>query len=444
MRYLIITYDGTALPIAYKLKQEGNEVYVFQVENEKDTLIEGEKYMPEPQKKKDLRLKLYKGIIDKITFSEAIELCKFFKLGEIFIFFDDNSTYKYAEILKEYNHHGIYPSKTERMLEINRKLAKDFVNRYYEFISKEIIAEFHNVKEAISFIKKYNIQFVVKPLTDELQTFVPETDDLNETISYLESNKEYEKVGFILENKINKPVEFAPQIVFYDGKPIYTNICIENKKIGAGNVGYTTGCSQDFIYNTPLTSPMNLIAFPDVIFQIAKQKRGMFIFDAGLIIDRNNNKVYFTEFCPNRIGVNAFFTEISQLSSITEYFEKIVRGENPFTAGVCSASIRLFRMEPEDEDVYRKEKITYNSLYDKHIYFWNIYKEDKVLYTGGTDIAAVADKIDNFNDIFKLERIIETIKYPNKYYRPAFDFISYDYETSIPNRFNYLRDLKLI
>ncbi len=42
MKYIFLTFSGLALPIAYKLQQEGHEVIVGQIEDIKDYVMEEE------------------------------------------------------------------------------------------------------------------------------------------------------------------------------------------------------------------------------------------------------------------------------------------------------------------------------------------------------------------------------------------------------------------
>ena len=94
-------------------------------------------------------------------------------------------------------------------------------------------------------------------------TVVPQSDDADiareNLIGALTTAKrgEYESMGYILELKITNPVEITPQLVFYDGKPVFSDICIENKPIGAGSIGNMTGCSGNLVFKTKLSDEIN-------------------------------------------------------------------------------------------------------------------------------------------------------------------------------------------
>src|SRR5205085_11948748 len=96
---------------------------------------------------------------------------------------------------------------------------------------------------------------------------------------------------------------------------------IENKPIGAGNLGPQTGCAQDLVFPIPLTSPVVKLAFPPIVYQMAKDRGGLFVWDASLLMDPRTGALFFGEFCPNRFGYNALFTEVCQAGSVQEFFE---------------------------------------------------------------------------------------------------------------------------
>jgi hypothetical protein len=62
------------------------------------------------------------------------------------------------------------------------------------------------------------------------------------------NQKLYESEGFILEEKIEDMIEFIPEIIAYDGEIVGINVNLENKPIGAGNIGFQTGDAASFIF----------------------------------------------------------------------------------------------------------------------------------------------------------------------------------------------------
>ena len=148
MKYVFFTYDGHGLPIAYKLYDEGQDVIVAQVK-----YLE---FMPEEEpEKREKRLKLYDGMIEKHDADTLLQkLLKEKNKEEWFIVGDFNYVYPYTEQLKKAGFRGLLPTKEDYRLEAERQLAKEVVKNYYPIFQDEESYEFKNVKDALEFLKK--------------------------------------------------------------------------------------------------------------------------------------------------------------------------------------------------------------------------------------------------------------------------------------------------
>src|SRR5205085_1700990 len=102
--------------------------------------------------------------------------------------------------------------------------------------------------------------------------------------------------------KIDSIIEITPEKMYYDGVPIGMTIMIENKFIGSGNISFQVGCAGDIVFSADMNEKIHDIAFPPIVDTLAKKHKGLFIWDASLLIDSQTNDVYFGEFCPNRPG----------------------------------------------------------------------------------------------------------------------------------------------
>lgn len=457
MKYVFFTFEGTGLPIAEHLLREGQEVLVGQVEDFTQTLTESEKKanLTETLEEKKLRLKRYKNILPKMPADKLLERLKKVKdPEEYFLFFDSNNLFYYAQQLQHLGFHGNFPVEEDREYEVNRDKAKEFVKKYYPKLKIAQKKTFFSIKEAVTFLENSDIVWVLKSQTDAIPTFVPETSDINlakkqliETLNVFRDG--YEKSGFFLERKIENVIEVTPEKYYYDGKPLYMVINIENKFIGSGNLSVQVGCAGDLVFPTSMRSKIHDICFPSIIDKLAKKHKGFFIWDASVLIDSTTEDIYFGEFCPNRPGYNSIFTQISQVKNVHSFFEKIAKRENPLPLGTVGVSLMLFNiLTDEDHQILGDTSIEIAEGSKAHSWPYDIYKKtvtDNIRTVGyddhlspitgsGKSLANAVDDLFQYVEGFAMTRV---------YYRPKFDFLSKDYATSIMNRLEYCLEKKL-
>jgi hypothetical protein len=437
MKYILFTFDGSALSIAKKLTDEGNTVIVAQLQDVKELHCPGKTEEPEQKKK---RLQLYDGILQKHEAKKVLRTMeKITNKDEWFVIFDLNSLWFYAQIaLKMGFKNGFFPTEEDTMLEDDRESGKALVKKHYPDLEVAEVAEFKSAEDGIAYLEEHpdNI-YVLKANTEGDLTVLPQSKDpelARETLQgALTMNKsEYESKGFILELRIENPIEITPQMVFYNGQPVFTDIDIENKPIGSGSIGSMTGCSGNLIIRTELDDEINRIAFPPIVHKMAKEHTGLFVWDASFLIDERTKQIYFGEFCPNRWGYDAIFTEITMAKSASKFFEDIVAGKNPLKKQF-GVAVRMFNIKKfEEVPIALKD--------DKDIFVYDCYmKDDHMVSTGWEWNLLVATAADNDIEtaIKKSYEVMEAVSYTDGYYRPAFDFISTEYQNSIPNRYNF-------
>ena len=454
MKFIVFTYDGTILPIAWKLMQEGNEVIVGMIEDPKDIATKGETPKPEkPEKYKD-RHSLYNGLIKLHPARKVLKAMKNIKDKEnYFILGDSNNVFKFTQLADKMGFTGFLPNEEDRTYEVERSNAKVFVEEHYPDISIQEVEEFKTIDEGISFLQETDKLWVLKSEGDEGDTVVPESEDpelaSEQLIDSLEKQKkDYESNGFILEEKIIDPIEVTPEFIFWNGKLISSSMDLENKPIGAGNKGSQTGCSQNLIIAFKEEDEIHKITCPPKVYEMAKEKKGIFIWDISVLIDKNG-KMFFGEFCSNRFGWDSFPTELAMCEEdgkiVTPFFEKLVRGENPFMFKY-GAGVRLFNIDQggkllEDGLVEWKDEAELNLF----VYEMKL-KDDKHHNTASSwDFALSTGASDDMEEaIDKCYENVEMVAFDSKYHRPRFDFISTEYPTSIINRLNYLIENNLM
>lgn len=449
MKYVFITFNALSLPVAYKLQQEGHEVIVGQIEDVKDYVMEEEAGKAEETDfNKKRRLDLFKRMLEIRPAASVIDMLLKSKPEEYFVFFEENNLYRWADKIRHLPFEGNFPTKEDYLFEIDRDFAKKFVRKHYPRLYTPDVKEFSTIDKAVKFLRETKEIWVLKGKDDAAPTFVPDVDvpDLAnaQVIDMLENfPAKYMKLGFILENFIPSIVELTPEIMFYDGVPLFTTIGIENKSFGSGNLSIQTGCAEDLVFPTYMEDRINRIAFPPIVYEMAQNHKGLFIWDASLLINRKDGKIYFGEFCSNRPGYNSFFTELSQVKTVHEFFASCIGKVPALKPGTVGTSLRLFNMNRDQDTQQLSENMTvnYTAEIEKDLWLWDVKRNrsGKIL-TVGTDwnLAIITGAGKSINEaVNKLYKNVDGFSFVGSYYRSEDDYISQDYSTSILNRLNY-------
>lgn len=431
--FILLTKGWDGYPIAFHMKQEGFDVMVGQVQDNSELGLD-EKEEPED---KESRLKQYDGMLDKMTARELVNsLKKVEDKEDYFIFCDQNNLYAYAEELLEAGFtKGIFPTQDDYEFEKDRDAAMKFVDENYPDVQIVPFQEFSTVEEASAFLEESEGVYVVQSKGDYVSTVVPTSDDpeqaKTQVLNQLEKNKsEYEKGGIILKEKLINPIEITPQIVFWDGEPVFTDIDIETKNIGDGqNNGNQVGCGTNLIIRTELEDKINKIAFPKVVYDMAKERKGIFVWDISLYIMPDG--IYFGEFCSNRFGYDALMTEMTMAGGASNYFLSISQGENPLKTPFGVAA-RIFNLSRKDET-----QISYNDDIQDYVWLYEVYQEDDRMLSLGDcwDLGVITCSGDTIqNSVDMLYEYIDQFSFKESYVRSHKDFLN-TYPTSIIQRF---------
>lgn len=450
LNFIVFTFDGTILPVAEKLEKEGNRVIVGIIEDKKDILLPDESFSPEEPEKKKKRLSIYDGIIDKYSANEVLKVMKKIKEKEDWIILtDSNSNFKFTEAALEMGFtKGIFPTEKDRSMEVDRNKAKEFVKEHYKDIEVAEVKTFKTIEEGIAFLKESEEIWVLKSLGDEGETIVPDTEedetaDIQLVAALEEMKTEYESHGFILEQKIIDMVELTPEIMFWDGVPVCVSLDIENKGIGAGNTGIQTGCMQNLIVKTEFEDRLNKIAFPEIVHEMAKERKGLFVWDLSILIDKKG-RMFFGEYCSQRFGWDCFPTELSMAKDdhesmvATPFFSALIHKKNPlrykFGVGVRILNIGRGGKAIEDGSI----EVAGEACLDTYLYEAKKGKDGKIVSTSGFDFAVITSSCNEMDEaIEECYEKLNKVLFEAKYFRPQFDFSSYSYQSSILNRYYY-------
>lgn len=450
MNYIFISFSGLGLPIALKLQQEGHTVIVGMIEDVKDYVMEEEaEKATESDFDKIRRLNLFKNMLDLQSAHKVIEFMRtIINPHEYFIFFDENNLYRWADKIRDLGFEGNFPTKQDYVFEVSRDFAKKFVQQHYPKLYTPEVKQFSKVKDGIDFLESTQEIWVLKGQHDSAETFVPDASDVklasDQIIEMLNNFPDkYEKLGFILELFIPSIIELTPERMYYDGVPLTTTIGIENKSFGSGNISVQTGCAGDMVFPIHMEDRINKISFPPIVDEMARNHKGLFIWDASILINKKDGKMYFGEFCSNRPGYNSFFTELAQCPTVNHFFKSVVHKQNPFTIGTVATSVRIFNLNRDDdtEQISGGITINYRPECEKDVWLWDVMKNERgKMISVGSDwnLAVLTGAGNSINEaINKLYRNVDDFAFVGAYYRPKDDYLSLDYGTSILNRLNY-------
>lgn len=465
-RYIFFSLDGDTFPLAYKLQQEGEDVLVCQIQ---DAAVLGTQnwaaHKEEPEVRRR-RLSLYDGMLKKIPLNAAMSQMQAIKnKNECFVIFGDNFLFKISErVMAMGFDNGLLPTLKDHEREKDRAKAKDFVKNNYPGLKVSESKVFSKTDEAIKFIQESDEFWVVKSDGNFGETIVPDKDDLEmakkQVVGELQKGKHlYDKGKLILEPKIMNAIEFSPQMEFYDGEAVCSFVEFETRMFGSGDIGDQTGGNENLLIQTNLDAPINEIAFPEAMRTIAKEHRGLFIAEAGILSDGKD--FYFTEFQADRWGWGGVFSEMSMSEGkdgkISNYFESHVMRENPFQHKFGS-SLALYTIRSDKKVVALNQEglsINIKEGLEKDVFLWQckieqIGKEKQLVNVGYRefDDSPLGYVVGRGNTMESaVESIYKTLKGVSMkgiYARPKFDFLSTDYVSSIPNRLEFLEKKKLL
>lgn len=429
--FITISQGWDGLPIAYHLQEEGNESILAQVQNKKELKMDDDE---DPDDKKE-RLSQYDNMLDKHPARKVVDALKKVKnKDDYFIFCDQNSLWPYAEELLDAGFtKGLFPTQEDYDFEKGREAAMDFVKEHYPGIKIISHEKYSTVEEAKKAVEESEVPLVIQSEGDFVSTICPEDDVEKNHIAILAAldkhAKDYAKGEIILKEKLVQPIEITPQIVFWDGNAVFTDLDIETKNIGNGeNNGNQVGCGTNLIIRTDMDDKINEIAFPPIVYEMASKRKGIFVWDISLYF--TDDGIYFGEFCSNRFGYDALMTEMTMAHGPGMYFAKLMAGENPLEDFKFGTAARIFNLNRAKDQEISVEN-------DKPIWLYEVKKkDDKMLSVGDCwDLGVVTGRGNDISEaVDNLYDNVTFLTFKEKYFRTKSDFVE-NYPTSIIHRF---------
>lgn len=458
MKYAFFTFSGYSFPIAKRLHDEGNEVVVGVVSAPEKLKVSGWQGKKESPEERRRRMSIYDGMIEK-TDADALvrQLRHDFDKGtaeDWFVVVDHNNLCEYGEKLLDFGAIGFIPNRADYDREKDRAAAKKFVEKNYDCLELPESMSLRRVEDGIAAVEGSDDLWVLKSNGNIGATIVPKTCDVQlnhmEIVGALKNDKkDYESEGFVIEKKILSHVEFTPEIAFWNGTPIYSNVEIECKPIGAGDTGPDGGGAINLMVRTKLDDPINTLFFPPIVHKLASSRRGLFIFDAGVLYDTERETFCFTEFAGNRWSYGGVFSELAMATerhrTASEYFERVAAGRNPLRYNF-GATVSLYNILP-DKKVPSLEQdeipVYWRRAADEGLWLVQVKKNaagECVNVGDGDPLLGYASACsDSLSDcISSVYRVVENFSFREVLFRPESDFRSRDYSTAILNRFEAL------
>ncbi|MDE2439019.1 MAG: hypothetical protein KGN01_06565 [Patescibacteria group bacterium] len=451
--FVLLTAYGEGYAAALQAKLSGCDVVVGMVEDidmiQSDDELNNPNYKKESAEDKKRRLSTYEGILKHYPIQKVVDTLLSLSDDEkedYFVYSDMNYVWRYSQQLEGKGIAGNFPNEEDRILENDRKAAKDFVKKNYEDVHVQDVKEYSNIEEATKDLEGTYDIYVLKGNDAEAETVVPQKNDSRmmskKLIKLLKRNrKEYEKGGFILEKKIIDPIEITPQLYFWNGEPVYSTIDIELKHRYAGDQGEMIGCAANLVFETDMQCRLNKMAFPKAILDKYANRQGLSMIDCGILIDPVDGRMYFTEYC-TRFGYDQFYTELEMVGGIINWCETIAQGQNPmpYKNGKFGMGVRWMNTHKE-EDYAQELDVDVESNVADHVWLYWCKMEGGTIKTCGyaDDIALITASGDTIEDATnRVFSYAQGFDCDDATARPVHDILSLDYPGSIMNRYNYI------
>ena len=463
MKYAIFSHHNYFLPLVQKLKAP----YIWADMDYESCEDEPVKHNQLNDFKEQCRLLQGKGVITRHPAQQVVDkLLSVPASKDVTVIFDFNHGTKYGEALKKHGYHGVFALNWAYDLERKRETASKMVAKLYKDVSvpREMKFGTGSADRMIQFMEQNSDSvWVVKPNSEGMWVFCPRSEEppiaLDENVRHINAHKaEINAIPFILQEKIIG-TEINIETGYHQGKPVYAAIDLENKFMETEELGHQSGCAFDLVKFVPLDCELRRMC-NQPFDAFAKKTNFTGLMDMNAIISAKDGKPYFIEFCPNRFGYNALFTEIEAYGKgVDGYLKDFTTGAMaPDTGERYAASIKLFNRDYH-EDFYKSmldkeyepvevtvEPAKQATESEDGIWLWDIFKEKgKTFLANYSDDSAVVTASSDTPEgaiekaKFKAERMID---FDGKYFRGDID--EYQRLYNPVYRYKYLRDRRLL
>ncbi|MCK9370226.1 hypothetical protein M0R04_10000 [Candidatus Dojkabacteria bacterium] len=430
---IIVTKDYSGLGFAMMAQRQGDNIILAY-------------NMPEDEEKQEEYNLVGNGLVQKITLKEAMNEC----VGKNYVWiFDQNHSEEEAQQLRDKGEKVFGSTELTNRMEKDRSYAVNIMKE--AGIESPETEEFTSIEEGLKYLdENMDRAFVFKPDDSSLShlTFVPsnwEDEKANrELYGYIKNLTEGTDLYVLQERK--KGLELNIEAWFFEGKPFFAILGLENKRKLNRDCGCNVGCAQDVDTILPLNCPLVQNTLAKLFPFYEKEKYTGF---ADMNVIYCDNKFYFLEVC-NRFGYNFHVNLFLALGIETfgnimcDFIDgKIDNFYNKFRKGF-GASISLYTDHHRiGLPLYIEDRIK-----DKFYHYDSYINEEGDLLLAGYDnqvgvMTAFGYTIEEAaKEVINIVDVEEDINFPDMSYRS--DLHKDDYYQSPIKRFNALKNIDLI
>jgi phosphoribosylamine-glycine ligase len=213
--------------------------------------------------------------------------------------------------------------------------------------------------------------------------------------------------------------------------------------MGSGNCSIKVGCAENLIISIPDDAPILLKAFSEATDKLAAKHQGLFVMDANTIL--KDGDLYFLEFC-TRWGFDSTQTEMEMAGGVSNFFEAVANGRNPFEKKY-GVAVRGLNMNTDEKGALTPNiQMRWDKEEEEHIFPFDVSKDENGKYihnayeyellsvfTGSSDDCQYA--------IMKAYEALGSFSFNEMYYRSYDDFICREYDGNILDRLDAIQDL---
>lgn len=407
MNFFMYSKCGEGAGLLKRLQDEGNPCSIF---------IEEKDYS-----------NIYDGILEKSQFPS----------NDSIIIFDSSGMGDKADKLRRSGFKVFGASKFHDRLENDREFGLDFMWDHGIMIPETITLK--DFKQGIEFVKKNkDKRFVFKPSGKNIPTKLTysssDMEDMVLYMQYIQKNFSKEIDDFVLQEFIEGAILSSEYWVGKSGFIEPINHTIEVKKLMNGDIGPSTGCSGNIVWQADDESKVAEL-LRNIEEDLVKEN---YIGPIDLNAIINEEGIFGLEWTP-RFGLNAMPTLIQLINQdigeiISDSFKSGKKEMNLLDvfSGGARLTIPPYPIEPENLKEIEKNSpnlgIPIRGLddYEQNCYLYEVMlQNDLLVHSSGTGvIACISDIGESPERCFELvNEILEDCKVPDKQYRTDLDEI---------------------
>ena len=448
-KFWVFTACMSGLPLATRLKEEGNQVTLVMLRPEekkgKWTPPKDAKEAKKQQERIDYLNKCGNGLVDKMWAAQAITKIR----KNDYVIFDQLWGFNYGEALYRNGYKVLGGTKVGHTLESERQKTLNLLKKVGFDLPEQKKFGPKSSEAAIKFLESVNDEKLYVLKHDDGNVVTQCAEDTNdEIINKIQSEKsDIDSDGFLLQERV-KGIEYNIETYYCKGSPVFCNIDLEQKQKYNSSSTVQVGCSNDLVWVLPLNHQLRELCNKP-LDAFAKDYIHTGMLDVSVIHDHKENKIYALEVCGVRFGYNQIFTLFELLKVpmgkfFADFLDEKYSGDvkDKIFESEYSASLRVF-----NDGNSADNPISFPKEEEKHYWLWDVAKVGgKLLTVGGPDgespgiITAHADspegafaKIRELYDVMHLSTL-----WCNDQYQDDEDVGSVLY------RFHSLRKLKFI